>query len=306
MSRISPATTILLIFAVLFGLVGAYAVRRFTAKPPVAAAPPPPPAQRQTIPMAAAKLPSGRKISMGDIALVRMSAADAAKSKYAGTGYMTNPQQIVGRVLRDDLDRGETFRPDMLYPEGTGPSLSERLKPGYRAVTIAIKGSGNLQGLADSGSLVDIVFRTKPDDKLELPETTVTLLEAVEVLAVSDNTLPGSRGPTDADTVTLAVNATQANALKIAEGRGDFSLALRNADDGSFVSHDGPSTLEGLLKLPVRVKTRPRTIEIYRGGTKSLNSFDVPEVTPPATGIPAAGNSVPASGAASVPQGVGG
>lgn len=288
MSRISPATTILLIFAVLFGLVGAYAVRRFTAKPPVAAAPPAPAVQRQVVPVAAMQLPAGRKITMGDIAILRMTPEDLAKSPYAGTGYMVNSEQIVGRVLRDELKRGAAFKPDLLYPEGTGPSLSERLKPGYRAVTIAVEGSGNLQGLADSGSLVDVLFRTQPDEERELPETTVTLLEAVEVLAVSDVTDPGLRGPKNADTVTLAVDAKQASALKIAEGRGEFSLALRNAEDGAFVSYEGPATLEGLLKLPPRVKYRPKTIEIYRGGDRSTNSFDVPVVPAPAAGIPAA------------------
>lgn len=219
---------------------------------------------------------------------------------------MSNTQQIVGRVLNEDLKRGETFRPDILYPEGMGPSLSERLKPGFRAVTIAVSGSGNLQGLADSGSLVDVLFRTKEDTTRDYPETTVSLIEAVEVLAVNDNTIPGSRGPIDAKTVTLAVNAPQAASLKIAEGRGEFSLALRNSQDGTFVSHEGPSTLEGLLKLPPRVKYRAKTIEIYRGGAKSNNTFDVPSPPTPAGGVPAARAPGQAKPPADAPANVGG
>lgn len=290
MSRISPATMIVLIFAVLFGLVGAYAVRRFTAKPPVAVAPPPPAPSRQVIPISASGLKAGRKITMGDIALLRLTPDELAKSKYAGSSFMSSTQQIVGRVLKEDVERGGTFRPELLYPEGTGPSLSERLQPGFRAVTISVTGSGNLTGLADSGSFVDVLFRTKEDPSRDYPETTVALIEAVEVLALNDNTNPGSRGPADARTVTLAVNAQQAAALKIAEGRGEFSLALRNPQDGNFVSHEGPSTLEGLLKLPPRVKYRAKTIEIYRGGAKSNNTFEVPTAPTPAGGVPAAGN----------------
>jgi len=305
-SRISPATTILLIFAVLFGLVGAYAVRRYTAKPLVAAAPPPPPVQRQVVPIAASGLKAGRTITIGDIALLRLTPDDLAKSKYAGSGYMSNTQQIVGRVLSEDIKQGETFRPDLLYPEGMGPSLSERLKPGYRAVTIAVTGSGNLHGLADSGSLVDVLFRTKEDPSRDYPETTVPLIEAVEVLALNDNTVPGARGPIDAKTVTLAVNVQQAAALKIAEGRGEFSLALRNPQDGTFVSLEGPSTLEGLLKLPPRVKYRAKNIEIYRGGAKSNNTFEIPSSPTPARGVPAA--SVPGQSPtpADAPTSVGG
>lgn len=309
MSRISPATTILLIFAVLFGLVGAYAVRRYTAKPPVAAAPPPPPAERKTVvPVAAGVLKAGRKVTMGDIALLRLSSEELAKSKYVGSGYMTNPQQIVGRVLSADISRGESFKPDSLYPEGMGPSLSERLKPGYRAVTISVSGSGILQGLADSGSLVDVLFRTKEDPTRDYPETTVPLIEAVEVLAVNDNTMPGVRGPANASNVTLAVNGTQAHALKIAEGRGEFSLALRNPTDGTFVTHEGPTTLESLLKLPPRTKYRPKTIEIYRGPSKTNNVFDVPSAPAPAAGVPAAGAPVPgaAPAAAAADASVGG
>ena len=305
MSRISPATTILLIFAVLFGLVGAYAVRRYTAKPPVAAGPPPAAVQRQVVPVAAAGLKPGRKITMGDIALLRMTPEDLAKSKYPNTGFMTNPQQIVGRVLSQDVKRGDAFRPELLYPEGMGPSLSERLKPGFRAVTISVTGSGIMQGLADSGSMVDVLFRTKEDATRDYPETTVVLFESVEVLAVNDNTIPGSRSPAMPNSVTLAVNAAQANSLKIAEGRGEFSLALRNTTDGTFVTHEGPSTLEGLLKLPPRVKYRAKSIEIYRGGTRTNNTFEIP-TTPPAAGVPAAGVPGQTPAAADAAVGVGG
>ena len=65
-SRITPGTVIVGIFAVLFGLVGAYGVRKYlqTEKP----APPPPAAPRtQIVPLASMDLQPGRTIVLGDI-----------------------------------------------------------------------------------------------------------------------------------------------------------------------------------------------------------------------------------------------
>src|SRR5690606_8568509 len=102
------------------------------------------------------------------------------------------------------------------------------------------------------------------DPKSDIPETTVTLLEKVEVLAVGLNTVMGKANAGDPKTVTLAVNPAQANALKVAEGRGLFSLSLRSDSDSTLASDQKlPSTLENVLALEPKVS---HTTEIYRAG----------------------------------------
>lgn len=302
MSRITPGTMIVLIFAVLFGLVGAYAVRRHLEKPaPVEVAKPaPPPVEPMvTIPMASTDLVPGRELRLGDIALTRATRTQMKKMSLPPE-FMGNPQQIIGRILRDPLKKGEAFQSSNFYPEGMGPTISERLKPGLRAVTIGVRGTGILSGLASVGSIVDVLFRTTESPTKEIPEATITLLEGVEVLAVQENIVPGAKNPSTVASVTLAVSSTQANALKIAEGRGEFSLALRSNGDETLVMHSGPQTLESLLHLPKRPK--PQQIEVYRGGSRSIISFDRGKVVEEFTNIrPIADSGRPNNPQASTP-----
>ena len=103
MSRISPATVLLGVFAVLFGIVGAYLVKqRLTEKPTVTEAPVEAPATQPApliVPLASMDLQPGKTITLGDIALHRLAPEQLAERGIEG-GYMLNTEQIIGRVLR--------------------------------------------------------------------------------------------------------------------------------------------------------------------------------------------------------------
>ena len=267
MSRITPGTMIVAIFAILLGLVGAYAVRRHL-NPPVVDVPV---EQARRVPMASGDLEAGRELSLSDVMLVPMTTAQM-KQKGLPAEFMINPSQIIGRVLRDPLTKGAVFTTNDLYPEGMGPDISDRLKPGLRAVTVAVEGTGIVGGLARPGALADVLFRVTADPKSDIPETTVTLLEKVEVLAVGLNTVMGKANAGDPKTVTLAVNPAQANALKVAEGRGLFSLSLRADSDATLASEQKlPGTLENVLALEPKVS---HTTEIYRAGAVQKMTFE--------------------------------
>ncbi len=133
-------------------------------------------------------------------------------------------------MLKEAVNRGETFLPTAFYPDGGGPGIAELLEDGYRAVTIPIEHISAVQGFARPGSFVDVLFRS--EEKEDRPEVTITLLERVEVLAVNKNTLSEkSEELKNGGAVTLAVTPIQAKALKVVEGRGELSLTLRNPKD---------------------------------------------------------------------------
>ena len=179
MSRLSPGTVIVAIFAVLFGLVGAYAVRKSMQKPEKETPEP----RMSIVPVASIDLEPGRRLTLGDVALLRLT-DEQVKDRGFPEGYMTNPQQIIGRILRDPNKQGEVFLTQQFYPEGMGPSIAERLKPGFRAVTVPIAANAAVSGMATPGSFVDVIFRTEARAEENLPATPVTLLESVEVLAI--------------------------------------------------------------------------------------------------------------------------
>lgn len=289
MSRITPGTVIVGIFAVLFGLVGAYGVRKYFQAEKPAPLPPTAPA-RQVVPVASGDLESGRTLVLGDVALWRLLPEEIDKMIKDGKlpkQYMTNPQQIIGRILKTPLKQSQAFQTTDLYPEGSGPTIAEKLAPGLRAVTIPVEGTGALGGYDGPGSYVDIVFRAQPDVKAGIPETTVTLLEGVQVLAVEEADKRAPPGAKLSNRVTLAVTAAQANALKIAENRGTFSLSLRSPEDVEVAASNEPQTLDRLLNVPVREQF---TTSIYRGGSPSAVSFVGTTVArQPAVQLPIAG-----------------
>ena len=275
MKNLSPGTLILGIFAVLFGLVGAYAVKsHLQAKPEPA---PPAPIRQLTVPLASVDLTPGRTITMGDVVVARMT-RDEIKKRNLPADFMTYVGQVIGRTLREPIGKGDAFLISSFYPEGLGPDVADRLAAGYRAVTIPVADESTEVGLISPGASVDVLFRSLPDPSKRLPETTVTLLESVDVLAVGSQTFEGARSDSSGNRrrqdipVTLAVTPKQAGALKVVEGRGSVSLVLRGGKDMEMAENPTPQTLAGLLGLSIPKK--PFATEIYRRGSLTTTVFE--------------------------------
>lgn len=246
MSRLNPGTVLAGIFAVLFAFAAAYVVRSFLVRepPPQEAAKPAADTTIQ-VPTASSELLAGRTITLGDLALRPMEIADARKkieAKELPADFMTNPEQIVGRILREPVKVGDAFSAALFYPEGTGPTVADNLKPGFRAVTITVTDTGLVSGFASPTTLVDVLFRSEKLD--DFPETTSTLIEGAEVLAVGRFSYPNSQNNEQDDRgrvpdlvhATLAVTPEQAGILRVLEGRGEMSLALRSPDERSALT----------------------------------------------------------------------
>ena len=274
MSRISPGTVLLAIVAVMFGLLGAYGVHQYLKKekPQAEVAAP----EAVTVPLASTDLKAGREVTVGDVAIMKLT-PQQMKKQGISKAFMSNTSQIIGRVLREDVKRRATFDTSLFYPQGTGPSVAQRLRPGLRAVTVSVEIDAAVAGLADVGSWVDVFFRSESDTKKGLPETTVTLLRGVQVLALDQETFDGTRsdpprGRTKKTTsVTLGVTPQQVAALKVVENRGTLTLALRHPDDLEAVDAGAPRTLDELLNRSASTKHQ---MEIYRGRRRSEVEFE--------------------------------
>lgn len=281
MNRASPGTVVAALFAVLVGSAGAYTLREYLEglKKPETVVDETPKDSRMVVPMAAMDLPTGKILSMGDIAIMRMTPEQFKKSKLPSE-IMVNPQQIIGRILKESLKRGDPFGPGSLYPEGTIPNVADRLKPGYRAITVPVNRIGVVAGFANPGTIVDVLFRSNSEDE-EIPEVTFTAIEAVEVLALGENTFPGSKVAETRNSsideasifVTLAVSPEQTNILKVLEGRGELSLAVRSLEEKAPASATTAErfTLERLLGV---TRTRPKKMEVYIGTTRQQLEFE--------------------------------
>ncbi len=160
--KVNSGTVLIGFFAILSGLVGVHLYREANKPQPQAVMAQPEPAKppapsRMTVPMVSRNISLGQRITMDDVALVRLTRAELDKLGI-GKVFMTNPDQIIGKTVRRELKRGTTFDTRDFFPQGQGPGIAHLLKPGYRAVTIALSPTNALIGFAGAGERVDILF----------------------------------------------------------------------------------------------------------------------------------------------------
>ena len=161
MQKVSAGTVFLAFIAVLFGLLGVYAVRKIVQPRALAKEAP----QRLVVPLASRNLKPGRVVTLSDVALVRLSREQMLKREIPKM-FMSDPQQIIGQTVLTNIQRGKTFDTQNFYPQGFRPNVAEQLEVGERAITIKVSNEHGLGGYATAGQLVDIIFRFGDSDDL--------------------------------------------------------------------------------------------------------------------------------------------
>lgn len=267
---ISRETVTIGILAILFAVGGAYGVRTYLRSSTESAPEP----EMLSIPVANTGLPADRVITGGDLAVVSMS-LEKLKEQRPGAADMVlaEVKDIVGRRLREPVKQGSPILTSDLYLQGAGPNFAERLKPGFRAVSLRVRDFQT--GTVTAGAFIDVLFRATPrkgDDRTAaIPEVTVTLLKNVEVLDVAD------AGSTNSgDVVTVAVPMAEVSVLRVVEDRGEFSLAVRPSDEIILLASSDTQmrTLEDVLDIePLPPPPQPFRTAIYRRGEMHVNSF---------------------------------
>lgn len=278
------------------GLVLAFVAWRLASAPsapapapagPVAsapAAPAEPPVKRYPVVVAATPIPAGTRID-GD----KMLKVD--QWQVALSGSYSSPAPLQGAYVRVDVAAGDPLLPSML-----AQGLARQLKPGERALAIAVDevvGGGNRIA---PGDLVDVFFVLEKG--VEIQGGQARLLQSqVRVLAYGaasldgpeeKSTLPGPPGQ-PARTAVLAVPVDQVNELVLASRSGRLQLALRPVgDDGK---PDTQLFAQRSAVLPARADLTPEQREQLLSGPNrayagdSLAQLDAP--TPAARPAPA-------------------
>ena len=270
---LSKETMAIGILAVLSGLGVAYGVRSYLQRqePAPVAAPvvKGPPMTR--LPIATSDLPADRVITLGDVGILSMTTQrffERCKGMEVNQ-VITLSKDIIGRRLKAPVKQGQPFLTTGLYLEGTGPSIAEKLRPGFRAVPLSVP-DGRESGVV-IGAMVDVVFRVQPrgerDGQPAIPETTVTLLKQLEVLDV-DRSAAG-RTADKKILVTLAVPVDKADVLSAVDGRGELWLvALPAGGPEDKTLPIDKVTLSKLLDIQPPVQTA-----IYRRNKLQVNKF---------------------------------
>ncbi len=195
-------------------------------------------------------------------------------AKQAPEAYISNSAQVLGKVLAIPLVEGQPLTQSCFVPNGSSQQMAANIPSGKRAVTLSLPGDSSMKGLLYPGSLVDVVASFDvPADKMPGGRAQVSkvMVQNVEVLAVEEKTVftppeapansggiggilgnapaPMQRQEHQLELVTLLVDPTQAQALRLAMQHGTVSLAMRNPTDQTVP--EAKVTLIGDLLGPI-------------------------------------------------------
>ena len=147
--------------------------------------------------------------------------------------------QVIGRVPKERILKNEFIRQSRLAAPDGGFGLNAIVPKGMRAVSISVSAGSAVSGFINPGNYVDVI--------VTVGGQTVTLLEAVTILAVDDRMGPRSSKSSSkgkGETITLAVTPDNAERVQHATKSGSITLTLRNDIDVTQVHAHGEEVEE--------------------------------------------------------------
>jgi pilus assembly protein CpaB len=269
---------ILLVFALASGALAAFLALRYmrqqTAPLTKSEAP------RQQMVVAARALPVGAVVTAEDIKTISWTGGQLPP------GYIGSLDQVVGRGLVTSLEPNEPILAGKLAAEGAGGGLQVLIDEGMRAISIGVDQVVGVSGFVLPNSRVDVLL-TMASGGSGSDQTTKIIMQDVKTLAAGTTIQQDKEGkPLAVPVITLLVSPEQAETLALASQQGRIQLALRNALDTATIRTRG-TRVSALMAMgdPAPARRRrapprtgppvptPTTVEVYRGGQRSLEKF---------------------------------
>lgn len=183
------------------------------------------------------RLVSGTMIKQSDLRWQEWPPEERLVEDYLVEGQV-ELESLEGAVVRQWLAEGEPVVEAYLVYPGARGFLASVLRPGYRAVTIAVDRKRTVAGLTFPGDHVDLILSYEIKGKMNAGKrwVTMTVLTDIRVLAVDQSTADQTENPEfpkgAPQTVTLEVTPKQAEIVEQATRMGTLSLALRSLSPG--------------------------------------------------------------------------
>jgi pilus assembly protein CpaB len=176
-------------------------------------------------------------------------------------GAVNTVEAAADRTAAGPIFAGEPILESKLAAKGSRGGMAWLIPQGMRAYTIqASRAASSVAGFILPGNKVDVLLNLRSNSNDENGGgRTITLLQAVEILAVDQNLdAPAENkvNPKDLGSVTLLVAPDQAGKLDLGQNQGQLSLSLRNPEDAGA----GPTasvTVNNIL--PERPVPKPQT-----------------------------------------------
>jgi pilus assembly protein CpaB len=233
---------------------------------------------------------AARPLPLGTV----LTDADVKTIEWTGNafpvGYTTTKTDVLGRGVMSPLQENEPILESKLAPKGAGGGLPIIIDQGKRALTMRVNDVSGVAGFVTPNTRVDVLLTI--DDKVNTNEqSTKIIMQDVRALAAGQQIQPDKDGkPVSVGVVTFLLTPEQAETLALASQQGGIQLALRNQLDTARIKTNG-TRLSALLGGPIGRAPARRTvsrggstpvatpqpsqtvIEVYRGGTRTLQKF---------------------------------
>lgn len=197
-------------------------------------------AQKIRIVAAAQDLPSGTVIKPADVGSLAVF-----KNSVGGHAVMPGEQHMLfGRKLLFKVNAREPIFWSHVEGGAAGAAgLAPIVKPGMRALSLAVSGAEAVSGMIQPNDRVDILgtfsfpSRDVPGD---METSTLTILQDVTVLAAGqrlakNQVAPRRAGRSGYSTITVEVTPRESELLVFTQQmKGSLTLALRNSEDVSY------------------------------------------------------------------------
>lgn len=179
-----------------------------------------------------------RDLKRGDTVGADTMAVRRLPRQYAPGGAVVPErfEAIAGARLLLPMRAGEPLLPTALAPSEPA-SISARVRPGIRAMTVAVDEVNSLSGLLQPGDRIDLLLSVRPPSAAGVvqPEVTRTVLQDVPVLATGrqSRVSAGEDAPAGRPftAITVEVLPEQAQRLVVAQRSGKLTAVLRNPND---------------------------------------------------------------------------
>lgn len=154
---------------------------------------------------------------------------------------------FVGAVARQAISPGEPITESRVVLPGSRSFMAAVLRPGMRAVSVAVTATSGISGFVFAGDQVDLILThkiTRGEGRDHL--VTETVLRNVRVLAMDQkvDSKPGDP-PVVARTATFEVTPKQAEIVAIASEMGRLALSLRSLQDNPETEREAEAIRAG-------------------------------------------------------------
>lgn len=206
----------------------------------------------------------------------------------------TSIDRVIDKITIAPISMDEQVLLNKVTISGFGQersSLSTKVPPGKRAITIQVDNISSIGGMIKPGDYVDVIAMVPvpgqtPEGKQATQLALLPLFQNILVLAVGQETgtliSPESRYKKEekkevSPLITLSLNPQEANLVAFVQEQSKIRLVLRSPSD-SQIQPLQPATWDTVfqyvlpqrkeLPAPVKIEVKEKTVEIYRGLSK--------------------------------------